>query len=311
MSDQLSKNILATIIYYDGLDYPLTAFEVWRYLIRTDYYNQGNALIEVSLLEIMKHLESKELAVFIRQLNGFYFLKERDNLVSKRTANGKISTGKLKRLRRIAWVLRFVPFVRMIGVTGGLAMKNANAKSDWDLLLVIKYGKIWTGRTLITLVTHFLGRRRYGNKIIDRVCLNFFITDQSLEVITKDLFSANEYMFLFPLFGWETYHRFQIKNHWIKGMKPHYGLDEISPLKLLSDSLWSRKIRQLGEKMIGFDLIENILRKIEKKRIMNNPKTHQEGSLVYANDDALVFLPIPHGPKIFEQFKEKVNQLSV
>ncbi|KKQ79329.1 MAG: hypothetical protein UT03_C0061G0006, partial [Candidatus Moranbacteria bacterium GW2011_GWD2_38_7] len=54
-----------------------------------------------------------------------------------------------------------------------------------------------------------------------------------------------------------------------------------------------------------------ILRKIEKKRIMNNPKTHQEGSLVYANDDALVFLPIPHGPKIFEQFKEKVNQLSV
>ena len=42
----------------------------------------------------------------------------------------------------IAWVLRFVPFVRMIGVTGGLAMKNANAKSDWDLLLVIKYGKI-------------------------------------------------------------------------------------------------------------------------------------------------------------------------
>ncbi|EKE12012.1 MAG: hypothetical protein ACD_14C00041G0004 [uncultured bacterium] len=311
MSDQLSKNILATIIYYDGLDYPLTAFEVWRYLIRTDYYNQGNALIEVSLLEIMKHLESKELAVFIRQLNGFYFLKERDNLVSKRTANGKISTGKLKRLRRIAWVLRFVPFVRMIGVTGGLAMKNANAKSDWDLLLVIKYGKIWTGRTLITLVTHFLGRRRYGNKIIDRVCLNFFITDQSLEVITKDLFSANEYMFLFPLFGWETYHRFQIKNHWIKGMKPHYGLDEISPLKLLSDSLWSRKIRQLGEKMIGFDLIENILRKIEKKRIMNNPKTHQEGSLVYANDDALVFLPSPHGPKIFEQFKEKVNQLSV
>ena len=311
MSDQLSKNILATIIYYDGLDYPLTAFEVWRYLIRTDYYNQGNALIEVSLLEIMKHLESKELAVFIRQLNGFYFLKERDNLVSKRTANGKISTGKLKRLRRIAWVLRFVPFVRMIGVTGGLAMKNANAKSDWDLLLVIKYGKIWTGRTLITLVTHFLGRRRHGNKIIDRVCLNFFITDQSLEVITKDLFSANEYMFLFPLFGWETYHRFQIKNHWIKGMKPHYGLDEISPLKLLSDSLWSRKIRQLGEKMIGFDLIENILRKIEKKRIMNNPKTHQEGSLVYANDDALVFLPSPHGPKIFEQFKEKVNQLSV
>jgi hypothetical protein len=43
---------------------------------------------------------------------------------------------------------------------------------------------------------------------------------------------------------------------------------------------------------------------------MHNPKTHQEGSMVYANDDALVFLPSPHGPQVFEKFKEKIEQLS-
>jgi len=311
MSDNLTKNILATIIYYDGLSYPLTAFEVWKYLIRTDYYTQKDSHKAVSLFEIIKQLTGQEIASYIGQKNGFYFLKGRECLVEKRIARSKISSVKLKRLRRIAWLLRVVPFVRMIGVTGGLAMKNASVKSDWDLLIVLKYGKIWTGRTLVTLAVHFLGKRRWGQKISNRICLNYFVTDQSLEVITKDLFSANEYMFLFPLYGWETFHRFQMKNSWIKNMKPHYDLCEIIPLKTLEDSWCSRKIRSFGEFVFGFAWLENYLRKIEKRRIMKNPQTNKEGSLVYANDDALVFLPNPHGPKIFEQFKEKVNHLSV
>ena len=199
----------------------------------------------------------------------------------------------------------------MIGMTGALAMKNAKEKSDLDIFLVFKNGKIWTGRTLATMFLHIIGKRRYDKKIIDRVCLNFFVTDESLEVITKDLFSASEYMFLFPLYGWKTYERFQIKNQWIKSMKPNYALCEIPPLKILEDSHLTKIIRIMGEIILSASWIENSLRKIEKKRIMRNPKTHQEGSMVYADDNALVFLPEPHGPKAFEQFKEKIEQLSM
>ena len=73
------------------------------------------------------------------------------------------------------------------------------------------------------------------------------MTEQSLEVITKDLFSANEYMFLFPLYGWELYNKFQIKNQWIKHMKPSYALTEIEPLKTMHDSGVSKRIRNVGE----------------------------------------------------------------
>lgn len=311
MSSQLSKNILATIIYYDCLDYPLTAFEVWKYLIRMDYYNQDEVSMEVPLIEVIKNLESQELFSYIRQLNGFYFLKDRQQLVKKRINSSKISSGKIKKLRKMIWLLRFVPFVRMIGVTGRLAMKNATLKSDWDLFIVTKHGKIWTGRTLVTILVHILGKRRYAEKVSNRLCLNFFVTDESLEVMTKDLYSANEYMFMQPLFGWETYLRFQIKNHWIKGMKPHYGISDVPPIKMLDDTFCSKVIRRIGERVFGANWIEGFLKKVEKKRIMSNPKTHQEGSLVYANDDALVFLPSPHGPKIFDKFKEKISQLSV
>jgi hypothetical protein len=199
----------------------------------------------------------------------------------------------------------------MIGITGALAMKNAKTKSDLDLFIVLKHGKIWTGRTLVTFFLHILKKRRHDKKIANRVCLNFFITDESLEVTTKDLFSASEYMFLFPLYGRETYERFQIKNQWMKSMKPSYALSEIMPLKTFGDSQMSKFIKIIGEIVLSADWIENWLRRIEKKRIMANPKTHQEESMVYANDDALVFLPSPHGPKIFEEFKRKIEELSV
>jgi predicted nucleotidyltransferase len=311
MSNQLNKNILATIIYYDGLSYPLTAFEIWKYLIRTDYYVENKQPLETTLAEVVGNLHERTLKEYIESYNGFYFLKGQKHLVEKRLANNKTSVGKFNRLLRITKWLRCVPFVKMIGVTGALAMKNARAKSDLDLLIVLKHGKIWTGRTLVTFFLHIFKKRRHGRKIADRVCLNFFVTDESLEVITKDLFAASEYMFLFPLYGRETYERFQIKNQWAKSMKPSYALCEIPNMKIIADSSMSRIIRKAGEFILSPDWLENWLKKIEKKRIMENPKTHQEGSMVYANDDALVFLPGPHGPKIFEEFKRKIEELSI
>jgi len=310
--NKLAKNMLATVAYYDCLDYPLTVFELWKYMIRTDYYAaEKQSAFSYNLADVVRELKNNTLGAYIEHRSGFYFLKGGNALVEKRIAGGKISAQKMKRLRSVVKILRCVPFVRMIGVTGRLAMKNARAKSDWDVLVVCQRGRIWTGRTLVTLITHLLGKRRHGKHVCDRVCLNYFITDESLEVITKDLFSANEYSFLFPLYGSETFNRFQIKNQWIRTMKPAYTLSEIPPLPTLADSRISTMVRSLGEKLLAFDFIEKFLKKIEKKKIMENPKTAQEGSLIHAHDGALVFLPEPHGPLVFERFKKKIEENTI
>ncbi len=308
---KLQKYILATVAYYDGFFYPLTAFEVWKYLTRTDYSASPDKLVIIKLSDIIKQLQGDVFSKYLESSKGFYFLKGRSELIDTRIKNQKISANKLKRLIRVVYWFKYVPFVRMIGVTGGLAMKNAHQKSDWDLLIVTAAGHVWTGRTLVTILTQLIGKRRYGKKIINRVCLNYFLTEASLEVMTKDLFSANEYMFLIPLFGEEVYRRFQIKNQWIRKMKPTYDLQEIPQMDVMADDLFSRNIRAVGEFLLGSAWLERCLRKVEKKRIFENPKTHQEGSLVYAEDDALVFLPVPHGPVIFEKFKERIEQLGI
>ena len=307
MSSSLSKNILTTLCYYDVLDYSLTSFEIWKYLIQD---TRGLEEEKFSLADVIEELRNKNLGNYIDEYHGFYFLKGQRSLANGRLKKNKISASKLKRLRRIVWLLRFVPYVRMIAITGTLAAKNAELSSDWDLLIVLKREKIWIGRTLITVLLHLIGKRRHGKKIRDRVCLNYFITTNSLEIRTKDLFSANEYHFILALFDADSYYRkFQLRNSWIRNFKPNYQLNEISSPRILADTKISHFIRTLQEKIWGWDFLERNLGKWEKRKIENNPKTQKPGSIIFASNDVLIFLPEPQGPKVFEKFKEKLESV--
>ncbi len=310
MSKNLSKNILKTICYYDVLNYPLTLFEIWKYLVEMESSNE-NGTKEYALSEVLRELtDNNNLKAFIKNKNGFYFLNGRDELVEKRIKKDKISVRKIKRLRRWIYILRMVPFVRTIFITGRLAMKNAHPSSDWDILVVLKKGRIWIGRTALTLAVHLLSKRRYRHKIQDRFCLNYFITDDSLEIRNKDLFSAREYFFCFPIFDSDDFFgKFQVKNGWIKKYKPNYFLSEVKHLKCVQDTLNVKRIRNFLEKILDIDALEKYLKKIEMRKIKRNPKTNQTNSFIVADDDALIFLPNPQGPKIFEKFKENIAKL--
>ncbi|MFA6047205.1 MAG: hypothetical protein WCV59_04525 [Parcubacteria group bacterium] len=311
MSNQIQnpnvKKILDTIIYYDILDYPMTSFEIWKYLINDQKTSNKEQYEKIKLVDIIKELENEELRKKIEEYRGYYFLKGRKKLVEQRIERNKIAEKKFKKVRKIVKVLRFVPFVRMIAVTGRLAMKNTDKSSDLDLLVVLKHGHIFTGRTLVTLVTHLLGVRRYGQKISNRVCLNFFITDRSLKINLKDLFSSSEYYFIWPLYGYKTFKRFQEANSWIEDFRENYILEKNANLKLIRENFGARVIREIGEMIFSFQFIENWLRDWQMRRIMNDSRTHIMGSMVMADDNALIFLPEPQGPGVFEKFREKMK----
>jgi predicted nucleotidyltransferase len=263
----------------------------------------------MSLPLIAEELEGEKLKKIIEEYHGFFFLKGRKSLVDQRINRNKISESKIRILLKVTKILRFVPYVRMIAVTGRMAMKNAEEKSDLDVLIVIKEGRIFTGRTLVTLAVHLMGKRRYRGKIANRVCLNYFITTNSLEISMKDMYSSSEYYFMLPLFGKETFRKFQKDNRWISEYKANYQETSADNLKTIEDDFLSAKIRYIGEKIFTFNFIEKILKTWQIKRINKNPKTNQIGSMVVASDEALVFLPNPQGPKIYDKFKEKISSL--
>jgi hypothetical protein len=307
--NQLYKSILATVVYYDILDYPLTSFEIRKYLISYNIEKKEGDGKKNSLTEVINALESDELQKHIEQYQGFYFLRGRRKLVDERIEKNKLSEEKFKIAKRIARLTRFVPYVRMIAVTGRVAMKNAERKSDIDFLVVLEKGRIFTGRTLVTLLIHLLGRRRHKMKIKNRICLNYFISTDQLEIGQKDLFSSSEYSFIVPLFGRETFSDFQRSNGWIKKYKPQWQEDAICNLKIIKDTRLPRLFRLIGEKIFSIDFVEKRLKIWQTKRIADDPRTHFPGSLVLASDTELIFLPKPQGPGIFQKFKEKLDQI--
>ena len=303
MSYQLGKNIAATVTYYDVMDFPLTSFEIWKYLVEHD-----KAAIEpVPLYKVWDILHSEQLKEKVAEKNGFYFLPGRGHLVEERVRREKLSVQKLKRMQKLVRVLAAVPYVRMIGATGSLSMKHGEHGSDWDMFVVLCSGKIWTGRTVLTAFLHAIGKRRHGTKVNNRACLNYYVTDDNLEIGTKDMYSAHEYRYLIPMLSFGMFQIFELKNRWIKNFHPNFSLTGLASVWTVPNSSFLDRIRLVLEKLLNYFDFEEWLGLWQKKKIERNPKTHLEGSLIEANNRALVFLPTPRGPRVFQQFKERLR----
>lgn len=300
---RLSKDILDTVTYYDVFDYPLSVFEVWKHLLTLQEESVRPSTYFEIRVTLKEHLDRGRL-VFER---GYLCLPHRTHLVAERIQKEKLSAAKLRRMQRFSQWLRYIPYVRFAGATGSLSLKHGNIGSDWDLFVVLRAGKIWTGRTILTGILFLLGKWRHGNKVKNRACLNYFVTDKSLEIGTKDLFSAHEYRFMIPLFDYPLFQKFELKNRWMARFKPNFSLSEIPPLWCARESGWAPKIQGVFETILDFFDVEKFLAAWQKKKIEENPKTRWEGSYIEANDRSLIFLPRPRGPRVYEEFKQRLS----
>jgi predicted nucleotidyltransferase len=303
----LHRMILETVAYADVFDYPLTEFEVWKFLLSSD--GEGERMKSVSFREVQEILQGSFLSKRLGRFRGFVFLHGREDLVALRMRRQKIADRNIKGAQRIASILRFFPFVRMVGLTGSLAMKNADRGSDWDFFIVLRSGYIWTGRAVVTGLLHLFGLRRHGGKVARRACLNFWVTTESLEIRLKDMFSSNEYFFLIPLFGEKTFAKFQSANAWIRRFRPNFFPARLPHLTSLPDTFFARLSRNVFEVLLVGLRVENVLRALQKKKIDSNPKTLSPEGIIEATDERLVFLPHPRGPKTFESFLARISDV--
>jgi hypothetical protein len=266
--------------------------------------------------DIVEALESDELKNHAEEFRGFYFLKGRKDLVARRIQNDKNSIEKYKIAERVVRWLKYVPFTRMIAVTGTLAMKNCEKDSDIDFFVVLEKDRIFTGRLLVTLFVHLLGCRRYGRKIKNRVCLNYFITTESLEIKRKDLFAANEYSFVYPIFGYSVFQKFCEANiSWIKKFKPNFDYGDLKPARYFVEIRpLQQAIQQTFENLINLfwgDRIELWLKKKQIEKIKRNPLTYKKGGYVGYTDENLIFLPDPQGPRIEEEWQRRIKEIVI
>jgi len=288
----LEKSILSTLVYYDVLDQPLVGWEVFKYLNKKGDF-------KVDLNKVLDVLEKSQL---VDQKNGLYFLKGREGIVKQRIERQIIADRKWKKARRIIRFLQIIPYIRMVAVSGSLAMNNTKEESDIDLLIIVKTGRIWTCRVITTLFFQSIGQRRHGKLTKNRFCLNHYITDKSLEIPYQSLYNAQTYAHLVPL--WQKrglYKKFQKANSWIKEYLVNYPTEQKGYL----DARFKKYVFdiKLGDKL------ESFLKNYQVKRIKKDPLIYKQGGRIVFNDNQLEFHPSSPEKNILEKYNQKMKEL--
>lgn len=204
----LTKGQKASINYHNRFDYPLNKEELDKWVV-------GG-----------KHLGKTKIGEY-QEKNGFYFVKGRGNTIAKRVSREKYSEKKLKIARSAVKAINFIPFLKMVGVTGSLAMKNAREDSDIDLLLITSRDTLWITRPfvyLVLLVCGFELRKPKDKKEQDKLCLNMWFDESDLVWNKKErnLYTAHELAQIVPLYTKnDTYTKLIGENLWITDYWPN------------------------------------------------------------------------------------------
>jgi len=214
----MKKAILRTLAYADVFSYPLTKEEIRKWLISEDRRQESRKKFAHSLKLALDSCQ-------IRVTDGFYYLHNRKEIVKLREQREVWSQSKFKIARRVAPWLRFIPWVKMVGVTGALAMANSDQKDDIDLLIITSRDRLWLSRGLIVCFLRLTRLYRRPGKIKNKICPNMLLDEKHLAMPKKerDLFSAHEVLQMKPL--WErgrTHQRFLRANQWSQKFLPNW-----------------------------------------------------------------------------------------
>ena len=283
----LSQAVLETIRYFDVQDHCLTPLDISKYLLKTPgLQDRPFSIYEIiEVLDILKDDVSKH--------SGFYFLKGREELVTKRLQNNFYATKRLKRMKRYLPFVRHIPYVKAVGVGGSEALNNSKEGSDIDLLVITDNNRIWLARLFVTTYFQLLGMRRYKDNIADRFCLNHYLAEEKELAEDHNLYTAVEYASIVPYYGADVLQQFHQKNYsWIKNFlaQPHF---------VKNDTPAPSQFKKAIEKTLDFtlgDWLNNFVGYFQRKKIQ--PLEH-----IIISDDELSFHPDSKGRRVLARYK--------
>lgn len=213
----MEKAILKTLIYADIFDYPLKAYEIHKWLIGRKAF----------LRQIDKALEKLRVKGKAERVKDYYFLKGKEGLIRKRHIREKQAHKFLLKAKIITWFLKIIPWIKLVGISGGLAMENAQKSDDIDLFIVTSKNRLWTVRLLVLGLLSVIGQRRKvgekGRKIAGKICLNTLLEEDRLGQGKGDIYLAHEVLQMKVL--WQKdgiYSRYLEDNNWVFRFLPNW-----------------------------------------------------------------------------------------
>jgi predicted nucleotidyltransferase len=167
-------DLMDALVYGDAFDCAVTLDELWRY-----------ARVRVGRAAFLRLLEEDPaLRSLVAECNGLYSFADRPELLVSRPASIERARALQKRASRVARVIRHVPFVRAVALTGSAAADDAGEEADVDLLVVVEHGRLGTVFVLLGAASRVLGRRLF--------CPNYYVSNDDVAVESRGVYVARE-----------------------------------------------------------------------------------------------------------------------
>jgi len=131
----------------------------------------------------------------------------------------------------------------MVAVCGSQAAGNATPDADVDFFLIAERGRLWTVQVCSMVLKRVASLRSL------RVCPNYLLAADALEVSPRDLYSAREAAQAVPLWGADAYARFLEANRWIELLLPNAPPAPVPTGRL--DIAGPPRLTRLAERLLG------------------------------------------------------------
>ncbi len=289
----MEKAILRTLIYADIFDYPLKAWEIHKWLIHSKV---------CSLPEVDRVLKKLVRQRRVLEKEGYYVLNGRRGLFRKRMDKVASSKHYLQEARLICRIFKVIPWIKLVGISGNLAMENAGQEDDIDLFVVTAKNRLWLTRILmLTILTLLEKRRKKGESIkkaAGKFCLNLLLEEDQLEQERKDLYTAHEVLQMLPL--WErnnAYGGFLGANEWVFKYLPNW-------VSGMNQEQIKEKTRSEGSFML-FDFAEAAVRVLQLRYMGVGRKKER------VSETAVYFHPEDNQPRVLKEYERRCRKYSV
>lgn len=235
-----AKFIYQTLIYADLHDFAMKRNEIWQYLI-------GRHISYVRFTQELEWLVKSKKAY---HRGEYYCLPKRTYLISRRTSQAAMQVKKLRYAYKAVRLLRCIPTLWFLGVSGSVAVGNADAQDDIDLFLICAPNTVWITRFFVLLLLMIIGRRRTPTTIdVDNtLCANMFMDARFLKlpVRERDIYSAHEIAQIQTLFSkHESKKHFLRSNAWVLKYLPHTRIPKEKLQYISAGPTWLRDLNML------------------------------------------------------------------
>jgi hypothetical protein len=205
-ASSLRKAIQWTVAYGSIFDYPLTRDEVYRFVMAPGGTREEvDAAIDDELGR-GNGLESD---------GRFLYPSGRFSLVSTRLRRAVCARQAWVHARRYARLIWMLPYVRMVAITGSLAMDNVDDGDDIDLMIVTEPGRLWMTRAMILVIVRFARVRGHV------LCPNYILSSRALTLQQRDSYAAHELAQMHPIHGGHIAKRLWTENLWCRDFLPN------------------------------------------------------------------------------------------